>query len=508
MLNWLSSDEDLISIRPKDQEDRRLNLNQRQMTLLYYESDFGIPLLVVITGLSVWWLPAMKWTRLLIAAVLLGGLGGVLWWSNKDEAKKEAAPPKDDKPKILTLNETGIDQIEIHKSVGDVTTVLKKDNSGKWVITAPKQYAADQGAVAGITSGVSNLAAERALDDASDLASYGLDPAAVTVTFTSKDGKATKLLIGDKTPTDNNVYAKVDGDKRVFTMAGSRKADFDKAPKDLRERHLLMAEQDKLSRVELDAKGQSIEFGHAGDAWQILKPKPMRADGAQVEEVVRKARDAVLDAESADDTAKNTAAFASATPTATIRVTDPAGTKTLEIRKAKDDCYAKSSMLANGVFKANKELCDGLDKPLDNFRNKKLFDFAFSDPTKLTVKDNGKEATYEKTGDGWKSGGKTMDAVGIQNLIDKLRDASGAKFVDSGFTAPITEITVVSNDGKLTEKVAISQANNTYYAQRSGDATIYQMDSMVVDDIRKAADIQPSIENKAGENKKDSGTKK
>src|SRR6516164_3655238 len=117
-------------------------------------------------------------------------------------------------------------------------------------------------------------------------------------------------------------------------------------------------------------------------------------------------------------------------------------------------------MLDNAIFKANKELCDGLDKTLDSFRNKKLFDFAFSDPTKITVKDNGKETTYEKTGDGWKSGGKTMDAVAIQNLIDKLRDASATKFVDSGFTTPVTEITVVSNDGKLTEKVSISQSNN------------------------------------------------
>jgi len=30
-------------------------MNQRQMTLMFYESVIGIPLLVVVTGLSVWW---------------------------------------------------------------------------------------------------------------------------------------------------------------------------------------------------------------------------------------------------------------------------------------------------------------------------------------------------------------------------------------------------------------------------------------------------------------------
>ena len=55
MMNWLSSDSDLISIRPKEPEDKRLNMNQRQMTLLFYESVIALPLLVVVTGISVWW---------------------------------------------------------------------------------------------------------------------------------------------------------------------------------------------------------------------------------------------------------------------------------------------------------------------------------------------------------------------------------------------------------------------------------------------------------------------
>ena len=55
MLNWLSSDEDLISIRPKDPEDRPLNMNARQMTMMFYSSVVMIPLLVVLAGVGVWW---------------------------------------------------------------------------------------------------------------------------------------------------------------------------------------------------------------------------------------------------------------------------------------------------------------------------------------------------------------------------------------------------------------------------------------------------------------------
>jgi ABC-type uncharacterized transport system involved in gliding motility auxiliary subunit len=55
MMNWLSSDEDLISIRPKEPEDRRLNMTARQMSMVFYESVVFIPLLIVLAGVGVWW---------------------------------------------------------------------------------------------------------------------------------------------------------------------------------------------------------------------------------------------------------------------------------------------------------------------------------------------------------------------------------------------------------------------------------------------------------------------
>src|SRR6185437_1703505 len=55
MMNWLSSDEDLISIRPKEPEDRRLSMTNSQMSMVFYESVVFLPLLMVGAGISVWW---------------------------------------------------------------------------------------------------------------------------------------------------------------------------------------------------------------------------------------------------------------------------------------------------------------------------------------------------------------------------------------------------------------------------------------------------------------------
>jgi ABC-type uncharacterized transport system involved in gliding motility auxiliary subunit len=54
-MNWLSSDEDLISIRPKEQEDRRITMTQAQMSVVRMTSQFILPLIVIFAGVSVWW---------------------------------------------------------------------------------------------------------------------------------------------------------------------------------------------------------------------------------------------------------------------------------------------------------------------------------------------------------------------------------------------------------------------------------------------------------------------
>jgi ABC-type uncharacterized transport system involved in gliding motility auxiliary subunit len=54
-MNWLSSDEDLISIRPKERDDRRITVTRAQFNWIRTTSQFVLPLIVVFAGVSVWW---------------------------------------------------------------------------------------------------------------------------------------------------------------------------------------------------------------------------------------------------------------------------------------------------------------------------------------------------------------------------------------------------------------------------------------------------------------------
>jgi hypothetical protein len=437
----------------------------------------------------------MKNTGLMIAAVVLAVLSGVLYWSNRHPASEDTAKASiDTPPKILALKQEDISKVQIRKR-GAEELDLAKGDAGKWQITAPKPVGADQEAVASLLSSVATLNSERLVEDkAGDLTPYGLAQPSLELDITTKDAKPQKLLVGDDTPAGNAVFAKLDADPRVFTIASYNKSGLDKSVNDLRDKRLLTLDFDKLSQLELLTKKQDIQFGRNKQEWQIVKPKPSRADNFQVEEIVRKLRDAKMDTSSSDaDTKKVAAAFASATQVATAKVTDAASTQELQIRKSKDDYYAKSTAVP-GVYKVASDVGQGLDKNVDDFRNKKLFDFGFEEPSKVELHDGAKAYFFTKGGqDWWSADSKKLDSATVQPLIDKIRELSASKFVDSGFTTSAIQVSVTSNDGKRMEKILIAKSGDNCVAKRETEPALYQLDASSVTELQKlAAEVKPA----------------
>lgn len=149
------------------------------------------------------------------------------------------------------------------------------------------------------------------------------------------------------------------------------------------------------------------------------------------------------------------------------------------------------------MYKVANDVGQGLDKSVDDFRNKKLFDFGFEDPNKVEMHDGSKAYFLSKSGQDWWSDGKKMEVIGVQVLIDKVRDLSASKFADSGFTSPVLDVTVTSNDSKRVEKVLVSKSGDKYIAKRENESSLYELDSTAVTDLQKAAaDMKPAVEPK------------
>jgi hypothetical protein len=438
----------------------------------------------------------MKIRGLIVAALVFLILGGILYWSEHQKPSGDSKESADTSPAILKLDASTIIKLDLKKR-GAEPIALTKSGSGKWAITQPQPFGADQSLVSGMLSTLSSLSSQRVVDDkAADVTRYGLNPPVLQLDITEKDNKTRELLVGDDTPTGSAAYAMVAGDPRVFTMAAYAKVSVDKSLNDLRDKRLLTVNPEKISRIELVRKNQDIEFGRNKDDWQILKPKPLRADSNRVSELIRKLTDAKMDLSSSDP--KETAsAFANATPIATAKLTDESGTQELQVRKkqvgtSSDAYYAKSSAV-DGVYRINSDVGPALDRDLDDFRNKKIFDFGFVDPEKIELHVGSKAHFLVRSGDDWWWNGKKMDSGTVQSLISDLRDLSGDRFPDYGFANPTIDVTVTSDDGKRVERVLIAKSGNVYLAKRENEPALYQLNSSSVDDLQKAADgIKPA----------------
>ena len=54
-VNWLAQQENLISIRPKDPQDRRITLTADQQERIFWLTVFIIPGLILLGGVHTWW---------------------------------------------------------------------------------------------------------------------------------------------------------------------------------------------------------------------------------------------------------------------------------------------------------------------------------------------------------------------------------------------------------------------------------------------------------------------
>jgi hypothetical protein len=439
----------------------------------------------------------MKPRNLLIAAILLAVLSGAVWWSKRHPDAGKSDSTTTPNSKLVDIPEAQIQSISLKKKDGSILALERKDN--KWAITQPQPYATDQDTANGLASSLSPLSADNVVEDkATDFAKYGLTAPSLDVAVRQKNGKTSDIIFGDDVPAASLVYARVGTDPKVYAVSSSTKTSLDKSLNDLRDKRLLTFDSNNLSRVELVSGKSDVEFGKSNaNDWQIVKPQPYRADNFQVEELLRKLTDAKMDfSASADNAAKADAAFASGQLVATAKVTGISGTQTLDVRKNKDDYYARSSQV-KGAYKVSSDLGKEVGKTLDDFRNKKILDFGFSDPTKIQVSGSTGDKTYNRNGTDWKLNNQVMDPGTVQAFIDKLRDLAATKFVTSEFTSPVATIAVTSNEGKRSEKVEFAKTGDGYIARRSNEPALYQLDTKAVDDMLEASKaIKPAASGK------------
>jgi len=431
-----------------------------------------------------------KMRQLIVATFVLIVLSGTLYWSNHRKPANDSvnASPSTTNAKVIALTQDDISKLEVKKKDGD-DVVLSRAGTSAWKITSPKPLVADQESVSTILYNLSPMdGATLIVEKPSDLKQFGLAEPEAQVSATEKDGKTQTILLGDGTPTGDSAYVMVSGESKVYSVPKNTKTNLDKGLKDLRDKRLMPVDFDKLSGVEINGAKLRLSFGSDNGQWTVRSPANLRGDTSKMETIIEKLRTATMDPSTSDaDMKKAASLFASGAPIATLKATDASGSQELQIRKAADGYYAKTTAM-EGAYKVANELGDAVNKDAEDFREKRVFDFAEQDPDKVELHDGSKGYFLTRNGEDWWSGdGKKTDAVAAQEFLRSIRTLTATKFATTGFSGPALSLVVTSKDGKLVEKVDIAKSGSGYLAKRADGPALFVLDAKAVEDIQKAA---------------------
>lgn len=216
----------------------------------------------------------------LVIIVLIGAYFGL-----KYQAEKKAAQSQDNSvAKATIISQLPQDKITKVSLKSEQGTIVFQKNGEKWTVN-DLPFEPDINRVQSIVSVFANLEAVEIIDpNPQDLEQYGLVKPAVTAEAVLSDNTIGTIKIGDPTPADNNYYAMVSGDSKVYAISGSDGSRFKISINDLRDKNLAQVNFEQLDYFKLvRANGKPIEItvnpnrvpskdDYGLSYWQISQP--------------------------------------------------------------------------------------------------------------------------------------------------------------------------------------------------------------------------------------------
>jgi hypothetical protein len=426
--------------------------------------------------------------------VLLAVLIGLVAYIYFVDSKKPAAGAPETKAKAFAVDADQIEEIHMKPASGDASRVQKAN--GTWEMVEPEKTAADQGQVSNAATSLATLEISRVVDEnPSDLSQYGLNPPKAEVAFRVKGQKEPRqLLIGEKTTTGSDLYAKTPDQKRVFLIAGYLENTFERTPFDLRDKGVLKFDQSKADGVEIVHDGTTA-LAKTGTEWALAKPYKARADFAGAEAILTSLSSLQMQ-KIVENEAKDLAKYGLDKPDATITVNSGSTRASLALGKKDGDSVYARDLSRPIVFTIPAMTATDLEKDAGTLRRKDMFDGRSFNATRVELKRGGETLAFEKSKgkdgkDVWKNAaGKDVDAAKVEDMLTKLSNIRAQLFqdrVDPALKMPTLSATL-KLDNNVMETVTFARSGNAVLASREGEPGSATVEVMAFNDAMSAID--------------------
>ena len=435
--------------------------------------------------------------------VVLAGLGAYIYfvtWKQPEGGDNNAKKNE----KVFTVESDKIDEMKITSAGGDATT-LKKEG-GSWKVTDPVAATADESEASGIANALSTVEIVRVVDEhPASLNDYGLSNPRMAIDFKAAGDKDyRKLLVGEKTPTGGDLFARRNDDKKVFLIASYQEGTFNKSTFDLRDKTVLKFERDKVDGLEVNAGGKTLAIAKEGSEWKLAKPVSARADYGTVEGLIGRLQTArmksIVTSEASPADLKK---YGLDKPDATVAINSGSSRATFVVGgKAEDNAVYARDASKPMVVTVESSLVDDLKKGADDYRRKDLFEFRAYNATHVEITRGGQTVVFdrvkggnENTPDKWRRVSPNpadVDKDKMDAFLSKLANMRASSFVDStartGLDKPAMSIVVKFDEGKKEERLSFGQSGQDVFAERPGEPGAAKTDAADFTESMKSLD--------------------
>jgi Domain of unknown function (DUF4340) len=441
----------------------------------------------------------------LILLVVALGLGGYLYFveSERPVADENA------KTKVFSYDSARINQVQIKSSSGEVTA-LRKGANDTWTIVQPAEAPADRNTMSDVVTNLANLEEQRVVNEnAADLKAYGLAEPRVDVTFhVDAEKEPKRILLGEKTPASSGTYAKLPSSNRVFLVNSTVEMAVDKSTFDFRDKAALAFDQTKVTSLELASGAQTIRLEKSGEEWKLVKPVQAPADFVSVNGVIGQLQSAQMTAlKDRPEEVKDLKQYGLDRPAVVATIGTGGSPVRFELGKEADSgsVWARDPSKP-AVFSVNNGVAMELQKKVEDFRRKEVFDFRPFNTTRFEIT-RGKDTrvfervkgTGENAVDTWKQvapAEKTVDSSNFEGALLDLSNLRAESFVPAagaatGHNNPAAVIVVKFDDGKKEERVVIGTAGTGVFATRADQPGALKVESAKYQDALKKLDALP-----------------
>ena len=438
----------------------------------------------------------------LVLLVVALALGAYIYFV---ESGRPPAGTPDPPETVFDVDSDDIDSLAVTAGNGD-RTVIEKDGD-RWRIVEPFPVNVDVAEVVSLTSSLANLEMQRVVaepEDALELEGFGLDEPGIEVGFTTVDGTDARLLIGERSPAGNDLYATVAGSDRVFLISGFLDTTFDQTTFDLRDKSILDITRNDVDALEISGPEVAVRLRKADGAWSLASPIEARADLGVTDGLVGRlstGRMSAIEAESADPDALGPYGLDDPRLTVTVGLGSSAATLLLGGTTPAGTVYARDGA-RDLVFTVDASLASELEQGVDEYRRKDLFAFRPFNATGLEIELEGErwtfarvEAAGEEETDTWRRTAPDpgdVERADMDDLLAKLSNLRAESFEASregtGLDAPAATLAVTFDDGER-ESVAVGRAGDDVFAVSGDEPGAARLNTRSWEDAIAALDL-------------------